>query len=146
MASYNSNSMRRGGQSRLPCATGALAGALPWRHRGGAPDVVPAQFRCISDDPLGVSGVRGLVVALILVVSAPIRFVSDDTFGVSGGLVVMPKLVVSAPFRFVGLVVTPKVTTITLDAGCCGTKTGSFGTISMSRRRRVTSVTVDARS
>ena len=39
--------------------------------------------------------------------------------GVHGdrGLVVTPKLVVSAPFRFVGLVVTPKVTTLTVDAG-----------------------------
>ena len=52
--------------------------ALPWRYRGCTPVVVSAQFRCISDDPLGVSG---LVVALKLV-SAPFRFVSDDPLGV----------------------------------------------------------------
>ena len=46
--------------------------------------VVSAKFRCISDDPLGVSGVRGLVVALNLVLAAPVRFVSDDPLGVSG--------------------------------------------------------------
>ena len=47
----------------------------------------------MSDDPLGASGDRGLVVALKL------------------------RLVVSAPFRFVGLVATPKVTTLPADAG-----------------------------
>ena len=53
--------------------------ALPWRYRGGAPVVVLAQFRCISDDPLGVSGVRAKTK-----VSAPIRFVSDDPLSVCG--------------------------------------------------------------
>ena len=56
--------------------------ALPWRYRSGAPVVVPAQFRCINDDTLSVSGDRGLVVALKLVVSAPFRFVSDNPLGV----------------------------------------------------------------
>ena len=54
--------------------------ALPMR----APIVVSAQFRCISDDPLGVGGDRGRVVALKLVVSAPFRFVGDDPLGVGG--------------------------------------------------------------
>ena len=37
--------------------------ALPWRYRGGSPVVVSVHIRCISDDPLGVSGDRGLDVA-----------------------------------------------------------------------------------
>ena len=125
---------RRGGQSRLPWRYQGATGVLPWRYLGGARVVVSAQFRCRSDDPLGVSGVCGPVVALKNIVSTPFRFVSDDPIGVSGcsGLVVTPKLFVSTPFRFVGLVATPKVTTLTVDAGCRGTKISSFGTISMS--------------
>ena len=46
--------------------------ALPWR----APAVDSEQFRCISDDPFGVGGDRGRVVAQKLVVSPPIRFVT----------------------------------------------------------------------
>ena len=46
--------------------------------------MVSAQFRCISDNPLGVSGVHGLVLAKKLIVSALLRFVSDDPLGVSG--------------------------------------------------------------
>ena len=58
--------------------------ALPWHYHGCAPIVVSAQFRCISEDPLGVGGERGLVVAVKLVVSAQFRFVSDDPLGVGG--------------------------------------------------------------
>ena len=58
--------------------------ALPWRYHGGAPVVVSAQPRCMSDDPLRDRGVRGLVVALKLVASAPFRFVSDDPLDVGG--------------------------------------------------------------
>ena len=58
--------------------------ALPWRYHSGAPVVVSAQFRYISDDPLSVTGVHGLVAARKLVASAPFRFVSDDLPSVSG--------------------------------------------------------------
>ena len=82
--------------------------ALPWRYSTGAPAVVSAQFRCITGDPDGDSGVRGLVATLKLVVSAPFRLVSDDPLGVSvvrgdRGLIVTQKLVASVPFRLVGL-------------------------------------------
>ena len=65
--------------------------ALPWRYRlttvalpTRAPPVASAQFRCISDDPPGVGGDRGRVVALKLAVSASFRFVSDDPLAVGG--------------------------------------------------------------
>ena len=84
--------------------------APPERYQSGAAVVVSAQFRCISDDPLGVGSDRGLVVALELVVSAPFRFVSDDALGVGGW---------SRRSR-----------------PCRAAKTSSFGTISMRRACR----------
>ena len=46
--------------------------------------------------------------------------------------IVALELVVSAPFRFVGFVAMPKVTTLSVLAGCRGAETGNFGTISTS--------------
>ena len=45
------------------------------------------------------------------------------------GLVVALKLVDLEQFGFVGLVEMSKVTTITVDAGCRGAETSSFGSI-----------------
>ena len=78
-------------------------------------------FRCISDDPLGVGGDRGRVVALKVTVSALFRFVSDDPLGVGG------RSRRWRPHRDV--------------------KTGSFGTISIRRvfaMPKVMTLTVDA--
>ena len=104
---------------------------LPWRYPPAigpwrAPAVVSAQFRCISDDPLGVGGDRGRVVAL-----------KTSSFSTTSlrkcGLIVALKLVVSAPVQFVGFVATPKRMTLTVDAGCRGDETSSFGTILIRR-------------
>ena len=94
--------------------------ALPARYWLALPLWFRHNFNAevISDNPLGVGGDRGLVVAL--------------------------KLVVSAPFRFGGLVAMPNVTTLTADAGCRAANTSSFGTISTSWRQIVMTVTVDA--
>ena len=103
--------------------------------------MVSAQFRYISDDPLGDRSVRGLVVELkLVVVPALFRFVGVTTRSVVACVRVDCGLVVtlSASFRFVGLVVTPKVITRTVDAAGVShdAKTRSFGTISNRRACR----------
>ena len=68
--------------------TGALPGRyrpLLTRYQLALPLWFRHHFQCISDDdPLGVGGDRGRVVAQKLVVSAPFRVVSDDPLGVGG--------------------------------------------------------------
>ena len=112
--------------------------ALLWCYRGGGFNRRKCVFVTVVIDKCRLSqcsrvfaGVREVVAALKLEVSTPFRFGSDDRLRGHRWLVATPELAVSAPFRFVGPVATLNVTTLTVDAGCRGAKTSTYGTISL---------------